>query len=305
MSFNTSLADLKKAVRVHNQTFADDLINREPEVITYHLESILGYTLVAEIETWKTETVNTPKRIIFDSLARAIAKWCVLAYIPEGEVTIGDLGILRAETPTAKTAYASQIERLSKRLDDDAYLLLDRSIGLFYSNPTLTTAWQQTPIYRLFESLLFRSVLDFNNTIQMKRKYTTFMGLITQVKSAQTLCFDLKYPEIFKQEVLGTSTDPQIVSFREMIKTAVAHFAIHDAIRLNLVTIEKEGVYFDSAGNETSFATKEKPDNSQLSAQLATHKSKSEIFANQAEKIYLTISGNSLNYEGSDKIFHA
>lgn len=303
MAFNNSLEDLQVHIKLITDVTTAPIIAQEPIITQERLDSILGTALVSEIETWSTES-NT-KLQIFSFMQRLMAKWCLLAAIPEAEVLITDGGINRGESEFQKTAYASQIDRLSKRLDEDGYAMLEAIIQKFFATSGLSTNWENAPIYIAFSNRLFKSAADFSNYVTLKRKISTFMAILPVYRDVHHRFFDSKYEQTFKDSILGTdSTNQNIVDFRYNIKAAIAYRTIYESLRLNLVTIDNDGVYFASAGNDTSFNNREQVKETLLNAQLTTYKTNAEMKIDECERLFNVIN-NITSEDSTNNIFYA
>jgi hypothetical protein len=251
MAFNTSLSDLKKYVRLSNQNDVSVILEREPVIIQKYLSSLLGLALITEIETWGSETAV--KLQIYKNTCNILAKLCVLAYIPENEVQISDGGLLRFESSTQKTAYSGQVDRLSKALEEEAYLLIDFVIETFFANGSLSINWINSPVYESSLNSVFKTAKQFSAIVKMTRPYQGFIALQELISIWTDKSLNKRYDPAVVATVLGGSTSPNVLLFLKNLRMAIAYKTIREASFMNLVQFDGYSVKFLGGSDQNSY----------------------------------------------------
>lgn len=265
MAFNTSLADLKRYVRLSNQNDVSVILEREPVIIQKYLSGLFGTALITEIETWQSETAA--KLQIYKNTCNILAKLCVLAYIPEGEVQISDAGLIRFESPTSKTAYAGQVDRLSKSLEEEAYLLIDFVIETFFADGSLSTNWPDSPVYESSLNSVFKSAKQFSAIVRMNRPYQAFISLQELISTWTYKSLNKRYDPAVVTTVLAPSTDPNVLMFLKNLRMAIAYKTIREASFMNLVQFDGSGVKFLGGSSENSYQSEAAPKSDHFAVQ--------------------------------------
>lgn len=265
MAFNTSLVDLKKYVRLSNSNDVSVILGKEPLIIQKYLSGIFGMALITEIGTWSNATGT--KLQIYNYTCNILAKLCVLSYIPENEVQISDAGLIRTESPTAKTAYSGQVDRLKMALEEDSFMLIDLIIETFFSDNTISTLWEDSPVYLSSQNSVFKTAKQFSKIVQLNRPYQAFIALETLIKTWTLKSLNKRFNSDVVTTVLAASTNPNVLLFLDNIRAAIAYRTIYEASFMNLVQFDSTGVKFISSVNDVSAKSEMVPDTEQFSAQ--------------------------------------
>lgn len=209
------------------------------------LGNYINSGLVEIILGFHAET-SGEKFMMYQEFLKAFVPFTFHHFIDFGEVTIGELGIMRHESEHAKTAYAQQVLRIKHALFDKALGAVDRLIAIIDATTLadVKSEWQKSPAYFNRTELLIPTATDFNHIIPLYRKELTFVSLI----SHQRTTLDVILPQhlgLDWRNIIGAITDQssdELKNGLKYLKVAVANMTLMQSIQHKILKVTPEGL---------------------------------------------------------------
>ena len=283
-TFISDLATFKQYGHISNQIDWDSVSAKQADAITLYFHPIFQTQLLDTLEDFSGETGNI-KEDAYKIMQRAVVKGILLSYIPEGEVTIDDGGITRAESEFKKTAYAAQIQRLERQLENELYAQIDLLMDLMYSDPNQFPGFTAAPIYTSAENLLFKTAKDFAKFVTMPRAYVTYQTIFPSVQRAHVLYFNNRYDAIAMNTIFTGSSD-FIKDFRFQMQSALAAFTMRDAIIRGTAIVSPDGTRIIESRNLDAATEEHKLSQSEIDRIAGNYQREGDTFLGRCDDFY-------------------
>jgi len=253
----TSLEVLQKYTNVSNGFKYSKLEPFEQTSITKYLLRWFNEALLDQVFGFSTEAVGTTKRKAYEALMQAHCSFTMLEYSTEGEIIVSDLGFIRTENETSKTAYAGQIKKWSEAMEDNGYMYVGRLIEIMTTDttqPTIFTEWVNSDGYANRATLLVKSAKEFNNIQRLYRMHTTFIEIATNITECQDLYLRAIFGNTLVNELItnanGMNADKVIA--RGYLIAAVVYITMALSLQKGLVKLTPSGVMVIGHDSNTS-----------------------------------------------------
>lgn len=250
----TSTTQLQKYSNVVNDFTFTRVHPFEAISVTKYLNKYFNDSLLDLIFGFGSEAAGSVKLKAYEALMQAHVSFTMLEYSNEGELTISDLGYIRAENENGKTAYAQQMKKYVEAQEENGYLFIGKLIELILSEPASFTNYAQSPIFANINKLFIKSAVEFNNIQRLYRMYTTFHELSPVIFDVQDLQIEPSIGATLFTELLTNATGMHAdkVIARGYIITAIVNLTMAAAMKKNLVKLTPNGVMVIGHDYQTS-----------------------------------------------------
>lgn len=246
-------------------------------------------SLVTQLVAFESEAAGSSKRMGYDYFMTAYTNFCMVEYIPSGELRIGDAGILRTETDTAKTAYSGQIDRLMTQHENNGWMAMEALINLMYDLPAIFTEWANSPGYANSDLLMIKKPSDFNQIVRLHRSFATFNYLIPTMEDVQEFYLNSWIDSTLLTELLmEPNPSPQLKQLRGYLNRAIANLTVAKALKDNLVSISSDGVHIIERNSDESTIQAKEADSDKLSTAIKHRTNTGELYINRAKKYMIS-----------------
>jgi hypothetical protein len=283
MFLNTK-EDFKKYVIVSNEFSFTNITTIKPDALAEYFTPILGTDLIAEIETFESETDGTIKKTAFYKLENALAKYILFNYLVSGQLTIEDGSITRIENDNSKTAFKNQILDSRNQLEETALMILEELIDLMELNSVIFSNLATAPFKIESDNLLIKSAKEFNSIERLYRANTTFYSLITSQKTCIDLFLNSRYDQTLIDEIIeNDSLSTEKAKFREYLQKALANFTIANAMEKNIVKFSKDGIVQIQQDKDTSSKIESKAESNAISTAIKKYRDDGHRYINLSD----------------------
>lgn len=249
MALIKTTAELKKYVAVQQNTeirsILPDLDRVEDEFIVRHL----GQTQYAELLTgYGSTTLLTPALgFLLEKVQAALANLALAEYADVGQVVISDAGFQINVQDTVKTAFAWQIEGVKGYFLRNGYNALEKLLRFLEENRAAYPLWVNSEAYTIFKSHLVNSATEFSAWCDISESRRTFLALRPIMRTVEQLTIAPQITPGLHQQLLGeirtgAALSEPAATLLELLRPAVAHLTIADAIPVLPLVITAAGV---------------------------------------------------------------
>ena len=222
---------------------------------------------------------------LFNKMRLIVARFAIVAYLPFGQVTIGDDGITTTGKSESRTAaYDQQITRLSESLLVQGYDALERLLVWLESPLRLDefTEYKNSDEYQNQQRGLIRRATDFSNIYPISGSRLTFISIHPELMNVEEdklkpLISRAKY-ELIKA---NAALDDDHADLRRAAQKAVVFQAVANVIALQQnIQLDSTGlrVYGTSQNGSQSVKYYRAPTDSERSAALAAAQARADVY---------------------------
>lgn len=250
----TTLAQVQKYVNVANSFTASRLNAHEAIAFSNFINK---YFSTAFCETILAST-STDSAIVEakNKIEGAVVYFSMYQWAQTGEITIGDLGILRNENANAKAAYSGQVKKAENSYIESGEIYISELIRVIESDPSKFPDYELEQAFISQSQLIIKSTIDFNSRQHMARPYLLFPLLA----NAQITAIDFNLRALLTDEIVDQfieGLDPEDEDYAAMkialnfTKNALVNFTTANGFKSNLVRIIPQGLVEFSADKDT------------------------------------------------------
>lgn len=239
-------------------TSIEDFSDRIPVNVDYSWKVILPFVLQAETSILKyylgTRLMDDLPESVLSYAQDAVANFAFLAYIPYGQVYIGNSGISINSTEDSKTAFAWQINALKSSTQALAYQALENALEeLEILDPA---DWQSSSYRKDMDGLLFQSAADFQLYYNIGSSRRTFTALLPLIRETQMLQLSSAIGDLPATKILAAiddqNADLTIKQAIKLAKFATANYCIAKATRTLYVRITGSGISVEETSTDNN-----------------------------------------------------
>ena len=249
----TTLAQIQKFVNVSNSFTASRLNPHENLAFANFINKYFSKDFCIAI--LNNEEVEASIILAKEAIEGAVVSFSMYQWTQTGEITIGDLGMLRNENEQAKAAYSGQVKKAEQAYIESGLIYISELIRIIESDPTRFEDYELEKAFLLRDQLIIKTTLDFNIRQYMARPYLLF-PLLT---FAQQSAIDFYLRPILTNEIvdqfIGTIPDDENLPAKEIAlkftKNALVNFTVANAFKNYLVTLSPNGLIEYSSDKDT------------------------------------------------------
>lgn len=218
----------------------------------------------------------------------ALISFSVYKWSFQGEVKVGDLGILRTENQEAKTAYSGQVKNFRDSLMENGNIYIAALIQLIEKNQELFTDFDKELAFINRSQLIIKSTLDFNQRIAMVQPYLLFPKLTDcQLYAVEFEIRKILTDAITDNFIEGIADDDENKAIKEKAlsytKNAIAAFTIKEAFKRNLVRQTTAGIVLLSSDKDTDQQIYSAADTDRIHKQIGNFETIANTWISRAE----------------------
>lgn len=212
------------------------------------LINILGQSLYDNLlNAYSDDSINAPEQAKLKALLpyaqKPLAALAVYSFMQEGGVMISDQGITADRD---RSAYQWQQQKAESHYLENAYRALDRLIGYLIKNKADYPDWTDTAYHTLQAKLLISTPAQFNEHINIRSSYRTFVALLPHLQQVQERQIASLLGEDFLADILGKLTDDQYRTVLKYLRPALAFLSMAEAIEVLHIEITGDGALLHS-----------------------------------------------------------
>lgn len=229
---------------------------------------------------------------LFSKMRLIVARFAIVAYLPFGQVIIGDDGITTTGKSESRTAaYDQQIERLAESLTIQAYDALERLLVWLETPARLDvfTEYKNSAEYQNQQRGLIRRATDFSNIYPISGSRLTFIAIHPELMNVEE---DKLIPLISKSQYdiikANASLDDDHADLRRAAQKAVVFQAVANVIQLQQnIQLDAGGlrVYGTSMGGTQNVKFYRAPTDGERSRALAAAQARADVYWDKASEI--------------------
>ena len=253
MPIITTLAQVQKYVNVANNFTASRLNAHENTAFANFINRYFTTDFCeAILESTSTETAIVKAKSFIEG---AVVYFAMYQWTQTGEVTIGDLGILRTENENSKAAYSGQVKKAEASYIESGEIYISELIRTIESAPSEFTDYALQPAFLLRDSLIIKTTTEFNQLQHLVRPYLLFPVLAQQQMEAIDFTLRAALTDEIVDEFIGTIPDDgekvaKVIALK-FTKNALVNFTVANAFKKNLVKLTPQGLIENTADKDT------------------------------------------------------
>lgn len=253
MPIITTLAQVQKYVNVANNFTASRLNAHENTAFANFINRYFTTDFCeAILESTSTEQAIVKAKSFIEG---AVVYFAMYQWTQTGEVTIGDLGILRTENENSKAAYSGQVKKAEASYIESGEIYISELIRTIESAPSEFTDYALQPAFLLRDSLIIKKTTEFNQLQHLVRPYLLFPVLAQQQVEAIDFTLRAALTDEIVDEFIGTIPDDgekaaKVIALK-FTKNALVNFTVANAFKKNLVKLTPQGLIENTADKDT------------------------------------------------------
>lgn len=266
-----------------------------------HLRVWLGDEFWEELLTeYAKASPSSEMTKLFPLLQKPLAYLGVYEHSFIGGVQISDMGLIRMENDNSKTAYKYQINDLRSSMINNGFEAIEVLLKFLYANKGDYPTWRDSSAFARSRSLFLNYASEFRASYAKyvsRYTYESLRSLIEDIEefALRPLLGDELYDGM-KERILEDSLATEEKKLLPLLHKAIAHFAIEEGIKQNLVKIEGTKVLQRELLGDQSLEKGTLPGQAALSLSLNTN----ELWANRHMSLirrYLVANATKLSWE--------
>lgn len=253
MPIITTLAQVQKYVNVANNFTASRLNAHENTAFANFINRYFTTDFCeAILESTSTEPAIVKAKSFIEG---AVVYFAMYQWTQTGEVTIGDLGILRTENENSKAAYSGQVKKAEASYIESGEIYISELIRTIESAPLEFDNYALQPAFLLRDSLIIKTTTEFNQLQHLVRPYLLFPVLAQQQVEAIDFTLRVALTDEIVDEFIGTIPDDgetaaKVIALK-FTKNALVNFTVANAFKKNLVKLTPQGLIENTADKDT------------------------------------------------------
>ena len=197
-------------------------------------ESLLNAYADATLE----QDANAKLKALLHYAQKPLAALAVYSFMQEGGVMISDQGITADRD---RSAFQWQQVKAEKHYLENAYRALDRLITFLLANKGDYPTWADTAYHFSQGSLLIPSPALFNEHINIRSSYRTFVALIPHLRQVQERQIASLLGDAFLADVLAKIEDEKYKDLLKYLRPALAFLSMAEAIEVIHIELTGDG----------------------------------------------------------------
>jgi len=289
----TSTSQIQKYVNVANSFTASRLNAHEntalANFINRYFSTDFCESILASTET--DPSIEKAKSYV----EGAVISFAMYQWTQTGELTIGDLGMLRTENEQTKAAYSGQVKKAESAYIESGQIYISELIRVIESAPANFPNYENEQAFIFRAQLIIKNTLDFNSRQFMARPYLLFPLLANPQQSA--IDFYLRpilTNEITDQFINGIPEDDANKVAKEIAlnftKNALVNFSVANAFKNSLVKLTPNGLVEFTADKDTDQQIYEPGNSDKIHKQIENYESLGYSYLSKAQN-HLIITG--------------
>ena len=253
MPIITTLAQVQRYVNVANNFTASRLNAHENTAFANFINRYFTSDFCeAILESTSTEQAIVKAKSFIEG---AVVYFAMYQWTQTGEVTIGDLGILRTENENSKAAYSGQVKKAEASYIESGEIYISELIRTIESAPSEFDDYELQPAFLLRDSLIIKTTTEFNQLQHLVRPYLLFPILAQQQVEAIDFTLRAALTDEIVDEFIGTIPDDsekaaKVIALK-FTKNALVNFTVANAFKKNLVKLTPQGLIENTADKDT------------------------------------------------------
>ena len=253
MPIITTLAQVQKYVNVANNFTASRLNSHENTAFANFINRYFTTDFCeAILESTSTEQAIVKAKSFIEG---AVVYFAMYQWTQTGEVTIGDLGILRTENENSKAAYSGQVKKAEASYIESGEIYISELIRTIERTPSEFDDYALQPAFLLRDSLIIKTTTEFNQLQHLVRPYLLFPVLAQQQVEAIDFTLRAALTDEIVDEFIGTIPDDgekaaKVIALK-FTKNALVNFTVANAFKKNLVKLTPQGLIENTADKDT------------------------------------------------------
>jgi len=207
------------------------------------LISILGQTLYENLlsayaDDTLEQTANAKLKVLLPYAQKPLAALAVYSFMQEGGVMISDQGITADRD---RSAFQWQQQKAETHYLENAYRSLDRLISFLISNKSDYSNWSDTAYHSSQGNLLIGSPALFNEHINIRSSYRTFVALLPHLHQVQERQIASLLGDEFLADILSKLQDEKYKDLLKYLRPALAFLSMAEAIEVLHIELTGDG----------------------------------------------------------------
>lgn len=250
-----STADLQQYTEVNSHVNFASLQSSIRRAEKELLVPVVGIPFLADIDTkYNANVLSVAEANLLKVLQAALAPYAMSLYIPKAEVNVTDGGVRRMETDTAKTAFQYQVTALKKAYEAEAASAVEYLVEYLELNKADFPAWTASEAFLKYRGLFIKTGGQFNEYFPTATPWRNFLFLRPLIADIEQSLIAAQLGDAFfvalkaKEKTIAPDYTPEEQQLLQLIKKAVAHKTIAEAIARQVVRIDGNGISVIAGG---------------------------------------------------------
>jgi len=210
----------------------------EDQLITILGQSLYENLLNAYADGTLEEPAQAKLKVLLPYVQKPLAALAVYSFMQEGGVMISDQGITADRD---RSAFQWQQQKAESHYLESAYRSLDRLIVFLLANKADYNNWSDTLYHSSQANLLINSPALFNEHINIRSSYRTFVALLPHLRQVQERQILSLLGEAFLADILANLNDEKYKDLLRYLRPALAFLSMAEAIEVLHIELTGDG----------------------------------------------------------------